>query len=360
MVMMEADAFILLGASPRSQLSYFFKKEENMKNKRGLQRISFIGFLVLLAFMFAFTPAADAKKIKLRAISFLPVQVTVVKTLGMYADKVNARAKGELEIKWLGGPEVIPLPALAEAVIKGRVDIAYNVGMLFADKIPGVAGIAFSPFTPMEERKNGIYEWIAGQFRKGNLHYLGRSKTDMPFYTFTNFPVKTLNDFKGKQIGALDFSMGFFKALGASVVNVPKTDWYTSVQRGVVDGYMLPPGNMVRYKLQELTKYVIDHGISTNHEVIVMNLKKWNSLPQHLQKLMTDAAIELEYDMKDFFIKETARSRKVIKGAGVQFLKLSPEEAKKYMDIFRDSVWKDFEEMVGPEIAAETKKVMSK
>ncbi|MBW1800911.1 MAG: TRAP transporter substrate-binding protein DctP, partial [Deltaproteobacteria bacterium] len=277
-----------------------------------------------------------------------------------YRDKINELSKGELEIKWLGGPEVIPTPALAEAVIKGRVDIAYNVGMLFADKIPGAAGIAFSPYTPMEERKNGIYEWLDGQFRKGNLHLLARGKTDMPFYTFTNFPVKALNDFKGKQIGGLDFSMGFFKALGASVVNVPKPDWYTSVQRGVVDGYMLPTGNMVNYKLQEITKYVVDHEINLNQEVIVINLKKWNSLPKHLQKLMTDVAVQLEYDIRDFFQKDTIRARKVMKDAGLKFLKLSPEEAKRYIEIFRDSVWKDFVKIAGPEIAAETKKVMFK
>ena len=334
-----------------------------MKRRALIKRLVIVILVLALAVMTSIvapTQQAAAKATTLKAISFIPVQAAICHFLGVYADRVKERSKGELEIKWLGGPEVIPTPALAEAVMKGRVDIALDVGNLFSDKLPSAFGMAFSEYTAMEEREKGVYEWIAKQFKKVNIHYLVRVKTDMPMYLFTNFPVKTPEDFAGHPIGALDFGMGFTRALGASPVNVPKRDWYISVDRGVVDGYCLPAGNMVNYKLHEVTKYIIDHGFNLNHEALFMNLKKWNSLPKHLQKLMTEVAVEMEPDVRDFFIKDTKRARKLMKDAGIKFIKFSPADAKRYLDVIYNTLWQEYKAVAGPEIFAETKKIMLK
>jgi TRAP-type transport system periplasmic protein len=292
---------------------------------------------------------AAPKTITLRAVCFLPAQTVVVRFLPIYADKVNKKSKGELNIQFLGGPEVIPTAALSEAVIKGRVDIALNAANLFIDKVPEVYGLALSRHTAMEERKNGDYEWVNQYFNKMNLEYLGRAKTDLPMILASNFPVTTPKDFAGHQFGALDFTIGFTKALGATPVNVPKPDWFISVQRGVVDGYCLPVGNIVSYKLHEITKFLIDHDLKFDHEIIVMNRDKWKSLPPHLQKLMTEVAAEMEPEVRAFYTEDTQRSRKAMQDAGMKFVKFSPADAKSYMDTFKKAIMDDFKKAVNPE-----------
>ena len=322
---------------------------ERVTFRGSLMNILSFSIFVAMAFMAPTQADAVAKTINLKAVCFLPAQATVVRFLPIYADKVNKRSKGELNISFLGGPEVIPTAALSEAVIKGRVDIALNAANLFIDKVPEVFGLALSRYSAMEERKNGVYEWVNQYFNKMNLEYLGRAKTDLPFYLATNFPVATPKDFAGHQFGALDFTIGFTKALGATPVNVPKPDWFISVQRGVVDGYCLPIGNIVSYKLQEITKYLVDHDLRFDHEIIVMNRDKWKSLPQHLQKLMTEVAVEMEPEVKAFFTEETQRSRKVMQDAGMKFVKFSPADAKSYLDTFNKAILDDFKKEAKPE-----------
>lgn len=328
--------------------------------RRSLMRT--LGILILAAIPFVATAEQDAfaKTINLNAVCFLPVQASVNHFLPIYAERVNKRSNGELNIKFLGGPEVIPTAALSEAVIKGRVDIALNAANLFMDKVPEVFGLALSSHTAVEERKNGIYDWVNQHFNKVNLHYLARAKTDLPNYMFSNFEVKSPKDLAGRQFGALDFTMGFTKALGATPVNVPKADWYISVQRGVVDGYCLPAGNMVSYKLQEVTKYVIDHDLRFDHEVIVINLNKWKSLPQHLQKLMTEIAIEMEPEVKEFFRAETQRARKLMQDGGMKFITFSSTDAKLFLDTYDKAILEDFRKVASPESFAKTRERFSK
>jgi TRAP-type transport system periplasmic protein len=316
-----------------------------------------LSLLILAAIAFVATTKQDAvaKTIDLNAVCFLPVQASVNHFLPIYAERVNKRSNGELNIKFLGGPEVIPTAALSEAVIKGRVDIALNAANLFMDKVPEVFGLALSSYTAMEERKNGIYDWINQYFNKVNLQYLARAKTDLPNYMFTNFGINTPKDFAGHQFGALDFTMGFTKALGATPVNVPKADWYISVQRGVVDGYCLPAGNMVSYKLHEVTKNIIDHDLRFDHEIIVMNLGKWKSLPQHLQKLMTEIAVEMEPEVKKFFKEETQRARKLMQDGGMKFVKFSPTDAESFLGTFNKAILEDFKKVANQESFAKTK-----
>src|SRR5215208_4121395 len=55
---------------------------------------------------------ASAQEVTINAVHFTPAQVSYAKSFLKFADKVNQRGKGVIQIKVRGGPEVIPFTQL--------------------------------------------------------------------------------------------------------------------------------------------------------------------------------------------------------------------------------------------------------
>jgi len=70
-----------------------------------------------------------------------------------------------------------------------------------------------------------------------------------------------------------------------------------------------------------------------------MNLKKWNDLPDHLKKLLMDAQKEVEREYAPINTKLLNEDAQKLKDGGVEFVKFSPPEAKKYIKTIYDAFW---------------------
>ena len=94
---------------------------------------------ILMAALLLVNPAfegapvyASQAKITLKAIGYQPKTHLSSKGTAIYFDMVNKKAKGELAIDWIGGPEVVPERLQFEAMKKGVTDIvAYPCGSVF-------------------------------------------------------------------------------------------------------------------------------------------------------------------------------------------------------------------------------------
>ena len=92
-----------------------------------MNRKSFSLLLVVFIFVSVIAQSswASNEAIKLDWISFVPRNVSFVKNFqSMFVDKVNMQAKGELFIRYRGGPDVIAAFDQGKAVQQGIVDIA--------------------------------------------------------------------------------------------------------------------------------------------------------------------------------------------------------------------------------------------
>ena len=78
------------------------------------------------------------------------------------------------------------------------------------------------------------------------------------------------------------------KALGAVPVALSVPETYSALERGVVDGTILPYEAAKAFKLAEVTKHVVDVRIFTASQFTVMNLDKYNSLPADLKKVIDE------------------------------------------------------------------------
>ena len=78
-------------------------------------------------------------------------------------EMLEAKYPGEVEIKYIGGGEVIPIPNQAEALRKGQVDMYYGTAAYYVGIVPAANTTKLSQLTSQQEKDVGadaIYDEI--------------------------------------------------------------------------------------------------------------------------------------------------------------------------------------------------------
>jgi TRAP-type C4-dicarboxylate transport system substrate-binding protein len=122
------------------------------------------------------------------------------------------------------------------------------------------------------------------------------------------------------------------KALGAVPVNMPITNVYTSLERGVIDAFFAGPSASFSFKLNEVVKAITTGGPGGNLPlIIVMNKKSYEALsPEHKKIIDESSGFALgmrgakAYDAQGAKNLELARKR-----PDVQLLQFSEAEQAK-------------------------------
>lgn len=102
-------------------------------------------------------------------------------------------------------------------------------------------------------------------------------------------PVHTLEDLKGLKIRRPTQVVGnLLTELGAEPVGMPAPNTYESLQRGAIDGYMLPWESVDSFRLDELTQYHTIFGFYALAFVTTMNKAKYDALSPEVKKAVDD------------------------------------------------------------------------
>ncbi len=305
--------------------------------KFGYSVIAAVSFALVCVGAFGGNASAASKPITLKMVQVFPKGQANMFVVPIFIDLVKQKSKGELQIKLLGGPEAIPTFDQWDAVKSGVVDLNFNVTAYYYRKaVPEsmITWLSKAP-NPTEERKTGFYDLLNKLHQEVGVYYLGRGQWSS-FYLWPNKKVQTPGDLSGLKMRSGLIYDAFLKALGAVPVTVAQPEVYTSLERGVVDGFCWPMEGVATYGWFEVTKNCIDHPFYSGDFVFLANLKSFNNLPKHLQKVLIDAAKELEPKMVKMYQDLVSEERKKAEKAGVNFIHFSENDAKSYVD----TAWK--------------------
>lgn len=288
---------------------------------------------------------ASAKPIQLTYVSFVPVaskfHFQQFKT--HFIDKVNEKAKGRLEIVVKGGPETIPPYDLGVSVQRGAIDIANIPTSFFETLVPGADATKISDYSATEEREIGAYQMISDMYNKGGFHYLGRAEAVDSgfFFLFINRETRSKDDFKGVKLGGSTAFHGFYKNLGAAVSTVPLPEYHSAMERKIVDGIVTSLSVGMQYGLHEVSKAVVCPGVYRSNVASLMNLKKWNSLPEDLKSLVMECMIDFEKYFMEYERGFRKDALEKMKASGVNIVELDQDVADWYVTIAERSAWDD-------------------
>lgn len=323
-----------------------------------MKKILVLGFV--FCFMF-FSSSIFAQQITIKAVTAFPKPHANNDGVQMFIDKVNEKLKGKVEIKWLGGPEVIAAFDQISALRKGTIDmILYYPFGYMKQLMPEAEAKGLTELAEWEERVTGAFKvWEEIFEKRVNAKYLGRFHSLVPFMVYTNKKITKVEDFKGMKIRVMPLYVPFMQALGASPVMIPPTDIHTAMERKVVDGFMWPRVGMTSWGLQEVTKYMMLPGVFQMEPATMMNLDVWKKISPDAQKAISDTMRDMEYiaTMRQMMIMEK-EDRQRLK-AGMEFVELPKPEAEKFVNVVYEKTWEAVVKSA-PEYGPKLRKLTSK
>ena len=131
-------------------------------------------------------------------------------------------------------------------------------------------------------------------------------------------PVTSMEDLRGLKIrssGTLNLAV---EAFGGTPVSMSAPDIYVGIQRGTIEGSLLPPGSVKPYNLQEVIKSTSTNGtFGTFAVTAVMNGPAFNALSAKHQKALMQAGDETVRHLGTYQDAEVSKALSEFKDLGI-------------------------------------------
>jgi len=328
---------------------------------------------IVLALLFAVivVTATQAETINLRVYYHASPSGGQAKFYQAWIKKVEEATGGRVKMTFYPGAVLGP-PMEAYTMIKdGAVDMGCVIIGFFPGRFP-LTNVIQLPFIglPSAEVGSRIYWDLYEKFPEFRADYpdvkVLNLYTDAPTPIGTKKPVRTAEDIKGMKIRALAGApTEMLKELGAAAVLMPPTEIYTSMERGVIDGWMISWEACAGAKYWEVTDYWTTANMYQPALAFLMNLDSWNRLPPDIQKIFDEHAgaagsrfFGQEFDRYNNEAKETVEKMK-----GKEIIELSDEQVEKWKKITRPVIDRWLADMKskglpGEAVLAETERLL--
>jgi len=310
--------------------------------KKSLSIISvFIGLMFLMVTLLVSPARISAQEpIKLKLSNGYPSRHPMaVKGFGGWAKMVEERTNNAVKITLFPGNTLTKIKEAYDATVAGVTDIAMTV----PGYTPGRFPLSPAVNLPMIFSNSTVASRVTWDLYR-NFPEIRAEYSEVKVLFFYCTPpyeihtvkknIKTSKDLKGQQIRISDpISAKVIQNLGATPVAISMPEAYMGLQKGVLDGLVSPFGPMRGLKTANVTRYhTVNANLFTNVFAIVMNLKKWNSLPPNVQKVIDEVsgAVAAERFGK-IFDKLTEPDINYMKKQGDTFITITPEEKKRWI-----------------------------
>jgi TRAP-type transport system periplasmic protein len=140
--------------------------------------------------------------------------------------------------------------------------------------------------------------------------------------------ISSIDDIKGLRIKANAENAAIVTAVGGAPVSLPITETYDGLQKGLIDGVLLPIEPIKGWKFFEMIKTTVENYAMayTAPIFVVMNKGKWNSLPKDVQDIITQVNQEWIVKQGNLWTELDAESKEFCVQKGIKMAKASPEQ----------------------------------
>lgn len=255
------------------------------------------------------TPASPAPEetIEISFATWAPESEPHVEVLNWFADELNDRTEGRVEVTLFLAAALGDTPELPENVQNGVADMA----IICPTHVGGLMPIAELMSVPMLIPSAAAFDYIGWHLITEGLMSLEGTKIlqftgheDIVLCT-TDRKVSTLEDFKGLVLGTSGTWGDILAELSASEMQLPPPEIYTSVERGVVDGGTFGWSLPMTYNMEGLIKYICSDSLGNDPWAIIINQDKWDSLPSDIQVIMLELSREANNKLRVLVAEQT-------------------------------------------------------
>jgi TRAP-type C4-dicarboxylate transport system substrate-binding protein len=252
-----------------------------------------LSFIIALAAAFTLLWGAAAwAATSLTYSIFFPPTHAQTKAAETWAREVEKRSAGKIKISLFPGGTLTPADQCYDGVVKGISDIGMSAFAYTRGRFPQMETLDL----PLGYPNGLVATRVANEFyRILNPKALDNVKVlylhaHGPGLLHTKKPVKSLEDLKGMKIRSTGFSAKVVEMLGGVPVAMPQGETYEALSKGIADGTIGPIEVLKGWKQGEVIKSTTNCSAIgyTTTMFVVMNQKKWNSLPKDIQKIIEE------------------------------------------------------------------------
>ena len=298
----------------------------------------------LLAMSTLVGAAAQAEE-TLTAVHAFPETLIYTKSFLEFVGKVNEAGKGVVQIEVRGGPEAIGMFQQPDAVRDGIVDMVYTPGSFYGGELPEKDALVASNLTAIEARENGGIALIDQIHQeKMGVKYLGWFDSGVCYNLWMkNEPQLDADgnlDISGVKLrGNAVYNAFFTDYLGAQLIDLPTTDVYSGLERGVVDATGWTQIGLIDLKWNEFLNYRIEPCFFSTDLGVIVNLETWNSLSDEARQILQDVAIAHEKSSVEALKLKRDADFAALDEGGMKVIELQGEARANYLAAARETTW---------------------
>lgn len=294
--------------------------------------------LLATAVLAGATLAAKAETVNITVAAGHPPVFRWVKHVNQtFIPTVNKALEGsDITVNWSEhyGGSLAKVGGVLEAVEAGLAEIGLVSSLFEAAKLSPQNVTYFTPFvssnaTAISDLMDKLHEENAELRRSwedNNLEYLGAAIGIDDYLLMTNFPVKSLDDLKGKKIGAPGPAVNWLKGTGAVGVSGNLTTYYNELQTGVYDGVIVFATAAVPGKLYEVAPFVTKVGFGAQYAGGIAANKDWfDAQPEALQTALRRGGVAQRKAYHEELDAAISAALETMRANGATITEVSPE-----------------------------------
>ncbi|MDD4952862.1 MAG: TRAP transporter substrate-binding protein, partial [Desulfovibrionaceae bacterium] len=237
---------------------------------------------------------APAATIKLSYANFPPAPTFPCVQMERWKAEVEARTNGGVKVDTYPGGTLLEAKNMFRGVQEGQADI----GCLCMSYQPGVFPLSIVTDLPV-----GFTSSTVASLTLWDLYLKYQPKefagvkvltmfTSAPSNIMSKQPVRTLAELAGLELRASGTPSKVLGLLGATPVSMPMSQCPEALQKGVVQGLLSSLEVLKDFNFAEICRFETVTDFPVYPFAVVMNLDKWNSLPEEVKKVMDDLGRE--------------------------------------------------------------------
>lgn len=209
-----------------------------------------------------------------------------------WADDVKEATNGRVEITVYAGGTLASSTDALDAVKQRTCDMAVCFTSFFPGQFPltEVVSLPLTGITNAVQATNVLWDlWDYSEALQAELqdYKVLMLYTNPNNIIGTTSPVYTADDMKGLKLRVssgtpADMSV----AWGATPMTISSSEIYQSVEKDVIQGYLIDYTGVNAWSLYEVTDYYTEMPFYVAPWALLMNMDSWNELPEDLQEII--------------------------------------------------------------------------
>ncbi|MCI5076586.1 TRAP transporter substrate-binding protein DctP [Oricola sp.] len=260
---------------------------------------------------------------------------------------IEETTAGEIKLQKFDNSVVPPFEQF-EPVASGVFDLHYTNPAYHSGNT--VIGQLMDTVTPnMEKRhESGLWDMVDEAYQTRNLKVLALGAST-GFQFFLRNQIGEAGSLEGLKIRSNPAYDGTIRKLGGAPIQLPITEVYTSLQKGLIDGTAFPAHGVASSKMWEVADYMARPMFGQGTTLVAMNLDKWNGLSLEIQAKMLEAGTRFENECYGAVAEVATRDEDMMKENGMEITEFGTEAASNINQYYNEGIWERAEKNGGDE-----------